>query len=75
MLLLDFINGTFRSYMIYLDFINGANKAKLISRIQELSVYFDRPCIIVENDRMKNGPFKSAKPSYVYLTSLVLSKN
>ncbi|XP_052770276.1 Fanconi anemia group M protein-like [Mya arenaria] len=43
------------------EFSNGANRAKLVERMQHLSVLFDRPCLIIEKDRVKPGEEKSAK--------------
>lgn len=44
-----------------LDFVNGSNKAALTERIRHMSELFDRPCVIVENDRVKPGEEKLHK--------------
>ncbi|XP_038071924.1 uncharacterized protein LOC119740630 isoform X2 [Patiria miniata] len=43
------------------DFGNGANKTKLIDRVRHLCELFDRPCIILEKDRIKPGDEKKPK--------------
>ena len=35
------------------DFGNGANKSKLVDRVRHLCELFDRPCLILEKDRVK----------------------
>lgn len=44
------------------EFSNGANRAKLIERMQHLGELYDRPCLIVENDRVKPGKEKCSRP-------------
>ena len=44
------------------EFSNGANRAKLSERIQSLSDLYDRPVLIIENDRVKPGEEKFVKP-------------
>ena len=41
------------------DFTTGAQKAKLVDRIRQLCELFDRPCLIVEKDRVKPGEEKA----------------
>ena len=43
------------------DFMNGTKYKKLMSRLQEMCEYYERPCLIVENNPQKgqikkNGP-------------------
>ncbi|KAL4238941.1 hypothetical protein ACF0H5_003645 [Mactra antiquata] len=44
------------------EFSNGANRAKLVDRIQHLCELYDRPCLVVEKDRIKPGEEKSVRP-------------
>lgn len=44
------------------EFSNGANRSKLIERMQHLGELYDRPCLIVEKDRVKAGEEKSTRP-------------
>ena len=37
------------------DFTNGAQRQRLLEAVRHVTELFDRPCIIVERDRMKNG--------------------
>lgn len=61
------------------EFSNGANRAKLIERMQHLGELFDRPCLVVEKDRIKPGEEKSSKPlhwtKYVDRTISMLNRS
>ncbi|XP_022090579.1 Fanconi anemia group M protein-like isoform X2 [Acanthaster planci] len=48
------------------DFGNGANKNKLIDRVRHLCDLFDRPCLILEKDRVK--PADDKKPRQLIRT-------
>lgn len=44
------------------EFSNGANRAKMIERMQHLGELYDRPCLIIEKDRVKTGEEKNSRP-------------
>lgn len=44
------------------EFSNGANRAKMIERMQHLGELYDRPCLIIEKDRVKIGEEKNSRP-------------
>jgi len=44
------------------EFSNGSNRARLITRLQHLGELYDRPCLIVEKDRVKPGEEKAQRP-------------
>ncbi|CAH1263455.1 FANCM [Branchiostoma lanceolatum] len=54
------------------DFCNSTNREKLVQRVQELCELFDKPCLIVEKDRVKPGmePKKARTPSKYHSTVL-----
>ncbi|XP_078673699.1 Fanconi anemia group M protein-like isoform X2 [Branchiostoma floridae x Branchiostoma belcheri] len=54
------------------DFSNSTNREKLVQRVQELCELFDKPCLIVEKDRVKPGmePKKARTPTKYHSTVL-----
>ena len=46
------------------DFICGTQRAKLMERLRALCDHFDRPCLIVEQERLKKDE-KPRKPPWV----------
>ncbi|XP_078592981.1 Fanconi anemia group M protein-like isoform X1 [Branchiostoma floridae x Branchiostoma japonicum] len=54
------------------DFGNSTNREKLVQRVQELCELFDKPCLIVEKDRVKPGmePKKARTPTKYHSTVL-----
>ena len=43
------------------EFSNGANKQKLLDRVRHMCELFDRPCLIIERDRVKTQDKKQPK--------------
>ena len=50
------------THYLVLDFTNGANKKKLLDRLRLLCELFERPCLVVEKDRVKAGSKEPTKP-------------
>jgi len=46
------------------EFSNGANRARLVDRMQQLGELYDRPCLIIEKDKVKPGEEKSTRPKH-----------
>ena len=42
------------------DFVNGSHKARLVERVRQMCEACERPCLIVEQDRLKPGQDKAA---------------
>ncbi|XP_048586442.1 uncharacterized protein LOC5503392 isoform X2 [Nematostella vectensis] len=52
------------------DVANGANSAKLVSRMRLLCTLYDRPCIIIEKDRVRPGEQERNNRSTAYFSTL-----
>ncbi|XP_066280241.1 Fanconi anemia group M protein-like isoform X2 [Branchiostoma lanceolatum] len=54
------------------DFCNSTSREKLVQRVKELCELFDKPCLIVEKDRVKPGmePKKARTPTKYHSTVL-----
>ena len=48
-------------FLSFSEFSNGANKQKLLDRVRHMCELFDRPCLIIERDRVKTQDKKQPK--------------